>query len=114
MFTVPQPYVMPPVKRFDSAEVQYETLVNCIRDFERKLNPDEESAVYLAAFGQSVLMSVTQIGYKEPYIITFKGFVNGESAQLIQHVNQLSFLLTKVKKETPPEVPPRRIGFQVD
>ena len=31
--------------------------------------------------------------------MVFKGFVNGQEATLIQHVNQLQLLLTSMKKE---------------
>ena len=41
----------------------------------------------------------------------FKGFVDGKESTLIQHMNQLNFLLTSVEKE--PERPKRRIGFFV-
>lgn len=43
--------------------------------------------------------------------MVFKGFVNGREATLIQHINQLNFMLTSIEKE--PDRPKRKIGFSV-
>ena len=63
----------------------------------------------LTSFGQSVLMEVTEIGYEDPVLMVFRGYVNGYMSTLIQHINQLNFLLTSVPKE--PDKPKREIGF---
>lgn len=55
-------------------------------------------------------MSVTDIGYQNPDILYFYGFVDGKEAQLIQHISQLNFLITSIEKEDK-EKPARRIGF---
>lgn len=60
-------------------------------------------------FGQSILMQVTQVSYEEPVLMVFKGLVNGREATLIQHINQLNFMLTSMDKE--PDRPKRKIGF---
>ena len=44
--------------------------------------------------------------------MVFKGIVNGNPATLIQHINQLSFLLTAVPGQEP-EKPKHKIGFVV-
>ena len=54
-------------------------------------------------------MQVTQVSYEDPVLMVFKGFVNGREATLIQHINQLNFMLTSVEKE--PDRPKRQIGF---
>ncbi|WP_339303992.1 DUF6173 family protein [Paenibacillus sp. FSL R5-0519] len=92
------------------ADTQYEILMEEIRDFEKNLTPNEEIALQLASFGQSVMMNVTDIGYHNPSLMFFHGYVNGQRSQLIQHVSQLSFLITVVPKSDP-ERPARRIGF---
>lgn len=80
-----------------------------IQAFENTLDNDEDIGIYLTQFGQSFLMYVTQISCKSPVLLKFKGKVNGEDAILLQHVNQLNFLLTKVKRvERTPRIP---IGF---
>ena len=63
-------------------------------------------------FGQSVLMQVVQVSYENPVLMIFKGFVSGREATLIQHINQLNFMLTSVEKE--PDRPKRKIGFDSD
>ena len=44
-------------------------------------------------------------------LMIFKGYVNGNEATLIQHIHQLNFLLTAIKKEPEKERIP--IGFGV-
>lgn len=93
------------------AEDQFEILKKYISEFEKSLDDEHEVGVLLTNFGQSILMSVTQIGYEKSVLMIFKGYVNGKEATLIQHINQLNFLLTTVDKE--PDRPKRRIGFCV-
>lgn len=95
------------------ADYQYEILMDYIKEFESGLDENEEVALQLASFGQSIVMQVTDIGYHNPSLISFYGYVNNQQSQLIQHISQLSFLLTSVRKSDP-EKPPRRIGFRTD
>lgn len=81
-----------------------------IKEFEDELDDDHEVAVKLAAFGQSVTMAVTDIGYSNPTTLIFYGYVGNKKSTLIQHMSQLNFLLLAVEKADP-EKPPRRIGF---
>lgn len=57
-------------------------------------------------------MNVTSIGYQNPDMLYFYGFINGKDAQLIQHINQLNFLITSVER-TDKSKPARRIGFTI-
>lgn len=98
------------LRNYRNADYQYELIVDEINSFQDNLDDAHEVGVYLASFGQSVLMNVTNIGYANPSIIFFYGYVNGKESTLIQHVNQLSFLLTSVEKADP-DKPARRIGF---
>lgn len=102
-----------PEASYHYADRQYEIIMESIAAFEAELDDSQEVAVMLASFGQSVLMQVTDIGYSNPSLIHFYGFVNGNKAELIQHVNQLNFLLTSVPKADP-EKPARRIGYLQD
>lgn len=43
-------------------------------------------------------------------MLYFYGFVDGQPAQLIQHMSQLNFLITSVEK-VDKDKPARRIGF---
>ena len=94
------------------ADSQFEILKKYITEFEAGLDDEHEVGVMLTNFGQSVLMSVTNITYEYSVLMVFKGFVNGRKATLIQHINQLNFLLTTVEKE--PDRPKRRIGFNTE
>ncbi len=91
------------------ADTQFEILKEQIQEYEESLDSEHEVGIMMTNFGQSVLMQVTYISYKDPVLIIFKGFVNGQESVLIQHINQLNFLLTKVSKE--PDKPKRKIGF---
>lgn len=91
------------------ADEQFEILKMYIQAFEKSLDPEHEVGIMMTNFGQSVLMYVTQVSYEDPVLMVFKGFVNGREATLIQHINQLNFMLTSVEKE--PDRPKRKIGF---
>lgn len=99
-----------PPRNYHLADYQHEILIEVIRDFESKLDNDHEIALKLASFGQSITMNVVDIGYSNPCLIHFYGYVNGQYTELIQHINQLNFLIMAVKKQDPSKEP-RRIGF---
>lgn len=94
------------------ASEQFRFLQKYIQDFERTLDSEHEVGLMLTNFGQSITMQVTQITYEEPVLMVFRGFVNGQEATLIQHINQLNFLLTSVIKEE--DRPKRKIGFTAE
>lgn len=98
--------------RYMWSDTQFEIIRDYIERFEDSLDPEHEVGVMLTNFGQSILMQVTHITYEKSVLMIFKGFVNGREATLIQHINQLNFMLTSVEKE--PDRPKRRIGFTAD
>lgn len=91
------------------SDTQFEIIKKYILDFQSNLDSEHDVGVMLTNFGSTVLMEVTEIGYEKSVLMIFKGFVNGRKATLIQHINQLNFLLTSVPKE--PDAPKRKIGF---
>ena len=101
---------IPDPDEYKRADYQYELIKETIQDFENALDDNHEVALKLASFGQTILMSVTEIGYANPYLMFFHGFVDDKPATLIQHMNQLNFLLWAVPKSQP-DAPARRIGF---
>ena len=98
---------------YTHADWKYEKLKEEIEAFQRNLSEDLDVCVQLASFGTNILMQVTDIGYQNPDLLYFYGYVNGNDAQLIQHMSQLNFMLMAVKREDPAK-PPRRIGFSVE
>jgi len=94
------------------SDTQFDIIKKYIQAYEQTLNPDEELGVCLTQFGQTVMMQVTEITYEKSVTLVFRGLVNGVDSVLIQHISQLNFLLTKIKKqiEEPPK-PRRPIGF---
>lgn len=91
------------------ADEQFGILKRYIQEFELSLDTDHVVGIMMTNFGQSVLMKVEQIAYENPVLMVFKGKVNGQESTLIQHINQLNFMLMSVEKE--PEIPKRQIGF---
>ena len=91
------------------ADEQFEILKKYIQDFEASLDTEHEVGIMLTNFGQSILMQVTKVTYEYPVLMVFKGYVNGKEATLLQHINQLNFMLTSIDKE--PDKPKRKIGF---
>lgn len=98
--------------RYMWSDTQFEIIRDYIERFEESLDPEHEVGVMLTNFGQSILMQVTHVTYEKSVLMVFKGFVNGREATLIQHINQLNFMLTSVEKE--PDRPKRKIGFTAD
>lgn len=98
------------VRDYNLADWKYEKIMEQIREFEEALDAEHEIALKLASFGSSITMAVTYIGYQNPDLLYFYGLVNGTDAQLIQHMNQLNFLLTSVERKDKSK-PARRIGF---
>lgn len=90
---------------------QFDIIKNYIQEFEMMLDTEHEVGVMMTNFGQSVIMQVTEITYKDPVLLIFKGYVNGKMSILIQHMNQLNFLLTSLEKVT--KEPKRQIGFAI-
>jgi hypothetical protein len=95
--------------KYNMASWQYEKLAEQITEFQNALDDSQEIGLMFASFGQPIMMLVESIGYQNPNLLYFYGYVNGREAQLIQHMNQLNFLLTVQKVEAGRK--PRRIGF---
>lgn len=94
------------------AEWAHDRLVLYIRDFESKLDAEQEIAMGFAGDEAGILL-IEGIGYFDPDIITFYGRDDsGARTQLIQHVSQLSVTLRAVPKAGEDD-PPRRIGFHL-
>ena len=94
------------------ADEQFEILKKYVQEFEITLDTEHEVGIMMTNFGQTVLMTVEQITYEDPVLMVFKGYVNGRPSTLIQHVNQLNFMLTSIEKET--DRPKRQIGFSAN
>lgn len=95
---------------YNMADWKFEKLIEQIKTFEDQLDDNHEIALKLASFGSSVVMYVMTIGYQNPDMLYFYGFVEDQPAQLIQHMSQLNFLITSVEKADK-DKPARRIGF---
>lgn len=100
---------MPRIRDCTLADRAYEVISKQIQKYQESLNNDEEVGVMLTSFGQSIVMSVTSIGYQNPNLLYFFGYVNEVESQLIQHISQLNFLLTSIKVKD--NRTPNRIGF---
>ena len=98
---------------YNYASWKFETIQKQIQEFEQELDNEHEIALTFVSFGSSLTMAVTDIGYQNPDLLYFYGFINGKEAQLIQHTSQLNLLLTSVEKEDKSK-PARRIGFIVN
>ena len=101
------------MRDYSAADWKYEKLKEQIEEFQNGLSDDVDVSIALASFGTSMIMEVTDIGYQNPDILYFYGYINGNQAQLIQHTSQLNFVLMTIKKEEPKR-PTRRIGFITD
>ena len=98
--------------QFDSrAEQVAYYLYEEIRDYQNKLPDTEDVAMSIVQFNQSITILVKEIGYIGYNLVCFHGEdTSGKPLELIQHVQQLNFLLMVVQKPEL-EVPKRQIGF---
>lgn len=94
------------------SDTQFDLIKKHIEEFEESLDTEHEVGIKLTNFGQSILMQVTEIGYEKSVMLVFKGYINGKPATLIQHINQLNFLLTSMERDKPDE-PKKKIGFRL-
>ncbi|MDI9472487.1 MAG: DUF6173 family protein [Bacillota bacterium] len=93
-----------------SAEHVFDVIRKEIEQKEKDLDHEHEIIMSFTSFGHSVSMYVEAIKYKEPHFIFFYGLIDNKKSVLIQHVSQLSFLITVERIQTE-QRPPRRIGF---
>ena len=91
------------------SEYQFEIIKKHILEFQDSLDSEHDVGIMIEGFGSYGIMEVSEISYEWPVLMVFKGLVNGRPSTLIQHLNQLNFLLTTVQK--PAEEPRRVIGF---
>lgn len=98
--------------QFDSRAEQVACyLYEEIRDYQNKLPDTEDVAMSIVQFNQSITILVKEIGYIGYNLVCFHGEdTSGKPLELIQHVQQLNFLLMVVPKPEP-EAPKRNIGF---
>lgn len=82
-----------------------------IRAYDATLDQIHEVGVRLVSFGQTVVFRLEGMAYANPSLICFTGkTVAGDPVELIQHISQISILLTKLPRHHP-EKPKRSIGF---
>lgn len=93
-------------RNYNYADWQYEKIMEQIRNFEQTLDDNHELAIQLVSFNSSKVMAVHEISYQNPNLLYFYGTIDNAPAQLIQHINQLSFLLLATPKENPDKSPP--------
>ena len=85
-----------------------------IQDYDAKLDNTQEVGVRLVNFGQAVVFHLEAMECVNPSLICFIGTTtDGQPVELIQHVTQLSILLTKVSRRDPSK-PKEPIGFVRD
>jgi len=88
-------------------------IVEQIRSFEGSLEKNQEVGIRLVSFGQTIVIHVKDIDYEQPNMVIFIGFADdAQPVRLIQHMSQLSFLLTRVPRLNPNEER-QPIGFKV-
>lgn len=97
-----------------SADSVFESLKEEISLFSRSLDNATEVCIRIANFGKITDLTVTHVYPKEPSLICFEGFtqIKGtvKKATLIQHLNQLNFLMYANPRQLP-DKPKKPIGF---
>jgi hypothetical protein len=94
------------------ASEMHKTIAAAILKFQEELPEDKEVGAILAQFGQTILIHVTGVAYKDPALMIFRGVLDdGGEVELLQHTSQVNLLLAAVSPLEGHE--PRRIGFDL-
>ena len=102
------------IQNENTAPVIAHRLYEALCSYQESLPEEDDMVLALAHFGATVNIIVNKVGYIGYNLIVFYGEDSfGKPQKLIQHINQLDFLLTAQPKETP-EAPRRQIGFQTE
>ena len=97
--------------RNNHASEFHKRLSQWIREFDVSLDEAHEVGIRLVSFGQAITFHLHELGYWNPSLIIIKGTMEtGEPVELIQHVSQISILLTKLPRQNPEE-PKKPMGF---
>lgn len=111
-FSPSRPPMPPPVSPINDAHLASdfcERLKQWTQNFESTLDEEHEVGLRLVSFGEAVSFHLDDIGYWNPFLISFSGVdEHGRPVQLIQHVSQISVLLMKVPRRTDQK---RKVGF---
>lgn len=94
-----------------TAEKVCHRIYNMMQEYSAILDQTQDVGMLLVTFGQAITLVVDNIGFSGYNLIYFSGKTpDGKPQYLIQHINQLSFLLTPVPRPEP-EKPKNPIGF---
>jgi Family of unknown function (DUF6173) len=89
----------------------HKRLTAWVQAFDASLDDEHEVGIRLVNFGQAVSFHLQNLGYCDPYLISFSGVTeDGNPVELIQHVNQISILLMKIARKDPTK-PKQPFGF---
>jgi hypothetical protein len=94
------------------AESMYERVKESISEFEQRLTPDDEVGACLVSAPGETAFHIESVGFWGMDMLIFYGTnVHGKPIQLMQHISQLSILLTALPKQHDVA---RRIGFDLE
>lgn len=96
------------------AEEYVKRIITVMNDYNSRLDHSQQVALSLVHFGQNMTINVSSIGFWNPGLVIYRGTApDGTPIELVQHVSQISCLLTSVPR-TDTSTPKRPIGFAVD
>ena len=102
------------IQNENTAPVIAQKLYEALCSYQESLPYEDDMVLAVAHFGETVNIIVNKVGYIGYNLIVFYGEDSyGKPQKLIQHINQLDFLLSAQPKEIP-EAPRRQIGFQTE
>lgn len=100
--------------RDNPAEWAFARLSRLIREFEGRLDKDQEVGVRGVGLPGDGVLLVEDMGFWGPDLILFFGRgPDGQPVTLVQHYSQINMLLS-ARPKPEPDQPARRIGFRLD
>ena len=87
-------------------------IINTILTYQNTIPEDKEIGMMLSHFGDTITIRLTGISYIDPAFVIFIGenIETGIRCEIVQNINQISFLLTDIDKPYSQE-PVNRVHF---
>lgn len=91
----------------------FENIVRLIQDFELTLDKEEAIGIEVSHGGTSLKLLLGNISFCGSSLIKFSCILNKEKIELVQHIQQINFILVKIRLIEPKKDSTKPIGFSV-
>lgn len=98
------------IAKTNNAEYIAKVIGQKINNFQSALSDNEDVALQIIQFNNSIILYVTEVSHLGTGLIVFQGLDSAQRpCEIVQHISQVNLLMMIVPKS--PEIPHRKIGF---